>query len=358
MREIFRLCIEGYGITEIAKLLSSRKIMTPIAHAKVNGRHPPDNRTIGDDCWWNPQTVSHILSRMEYLGSTVNFKTYRKSYKNRRKLERDSSEWKVFPNTHEAIIDRETFDIVQRIREGRRRRTPIGEPNLLAGILYCADCERKMSQARARSRKRDLDYFVCSSYRKHQYKCTRHSIRNMVIEKILLDEIRRITFYTRAHEKEFLEMVMHKSQSELSKTLREIQKELDETHERLKKLAIIFQKLYEDNVDGKISDEQFSQLTANYEAEQKTLKNRSEELNAIITQNNDSVEGSKRFISIVRKYTDIKELSVGLIREFVDKIYVYERKVVDGKKVQKIRILWNCIGEFTYPQDSAITTRP
>ncbi len=349
VREIFRLCVDGYGISQIANQLTARKVMTPIAHTKASGLNIPDTRTNEEGYWWNPETVSKILSRMEYLGCTVNFKTCRKSYKDKRKLARDPSEWRIFENTHEAIIDRETFDIVQRIREGRRRLTPMGEPNMLSGMLFCEDCGKKLYQVRTRSLKPERDHYVCASYRKKRRGCTAHSIRNIVVEEILLKEIQRITAYTRVHEKEFLEMVVHKSQSELSKTLREIQKELDKTDERLKKLDVYFQKLFENNVDGKISDEQFAQLTTNYEAEQKELKSRSEELKAIITQSNDSIEGANRFISQVRKYTDVKKLSAGLIREFVDKIYVSEKQVVDGKKVQKIRILWNCIGEFTPP---------
>lgn len=352
VREIFRLCVDGYGIAKIAKKLSERNVMTPLAHAKANGAAVPDKRTDKDDCWWSPQTVSQILSRQEYLGCTVNFKTYRKSFKQRRKLARDPSEWKIFPNTHEAIVEQETFDIVQRIRDGRRRMTPIGEPNLLAGMLYCADCGKKLYQTRARSRKCELDYFVCSSYRKTRKGCTRHSIRNVVIEEILLTEIRRISSYTRKHEKEFMEMVVNKSEAELSKTLRESKKELDKAQDRIKKLDIIIRKLYEDNVDGKISNERFAKMIADYEKEQNDLESRSEELKAIIARNNDSVEEASRFISQVRKYTDIKALSAGLIREFVDKIYVYEKQVVNGQKVQKIRIVWNCIGEFTPPQES------
>ena len=358
VREIFRLCVDGYGVSQIASQLTARKVMTPTAHAKVNGLGISDSRTSKESYWWNMDTVSKILSRMEYLGHTVNFKTFRKSYKNRRKLSRDPSEWRIFENTHEAIIDRETFDIVQRIREGRRRWTPMGEPNMLSGVLYCADCGRKMYQSRTRSRKRECDYFVCSSYRKIRHGCTAHSIRNVVIEEILLDEIRRITSYTCRHEKEFVELVMNKSKSELAKTLRESKKELDKAQVRLRKIDDIFKKLYEDNADGRISDERFAKMIARYEAEQKQLESRSEELRAVIAQNNDSLEGANRFISQVRKYTDIKELSAELIHEFVDKIYVSEKQVVDGKKTQKIRILWNCIGEFTPPQDSEIQIHP
>ena len=286
---------------------------------------------------------------MEYLGHTVNFKTFRRSYKDRRKLARDPSEWKIFENTHEAIIDRETFDIVQRIRDGRRRMTPMGEPNMLSGMLFCEDCGKKLYQVRTRSLNPGHEYFVCSSYRKKRRGCTAHSIRNVVVEAILLTEIQRITAYTRAHEKEFVEAVMNKSKSEMAKALRESKKELEKAQERLKKIDVICKKLYEDNADGKISDERFAKMIASYEAEQKDLESRSKELKAVIVQSNDSIEGANRFVSQVRKYTDVKELTAGLIREFVDKIYVSEKQVVDGKKVQKIRILWNCIGEFTPP---------
>lgn len=343
VREIFHLCVNGYGISQIADQLTARKVMAPTAHAKAKG----GSRTSEEDFFWHPDTVAKILSRMEYLGCTVNFKTIRKSYKDRRKIARDPSEWRIFENTHEAIIDRETFDIVQRIREGRRRLTPMGEPNMLSGMLFCEDCGKKLYQVRTRSRKPEQDYYVCSSYRKRRNGCTRHSIRNAVIEKIVLEEIQRITSYARAHEKEFAEAVTKKTKSELSKTLREAKKELDKGQERLRKIDAIVKKLYEDNADGKISDERFAKLIASYETEQKELDSRSRELEAVIAKHNDSAKGAKRFISQVRKYSDIKELSAGLIREFVDKIYVSEKQVVDGRKVQKIRIRWNCIGEFT-----------
>ena len=343
VREIFRLSVEGYGISQIANQLTARKVMTPTAHAKGN------ESSEDDGYWWNPETVSKILSRMEYIGCTVNFKTCRKSYKDKRKLARNPSEWRIFENTHEAIIDRDTFDIVQRIREGRRRLTPMGEPNMLSGMLYCEDCGKKLYQVRTRSRKPEQDYYVCSSYRKKRRGCTAHSIRNIMAEEIVLDAIQKITSYARTNEKKFVETVTNQSKSELAKTLRESRKELDKTQERLKKIDAIFKKLYEDNASGKISDERFAKMIASYETEQKELESRSEELKAVIAQSNDSIEGANRFVSLVRKFTDVKELSAGLIREFVDKIYVSEKQVVDGRKVQKIRILWNCIGEFTPP---------
>ena len=220
---------------------------------------------------------------------------------------------------------------------------------MLSGMLYCEDCGKKLYQVRTRSRKPEQDYFVCSSYRKKRRGCTAHSIRNIMAEEIVLDAIQKITSYARTNEKKFVETVTNKSKSELAKTLREARKELDKAQERLKKIDAIFKKLYEDNADGKINDERFAKMIASYETEQKELESRSEELKAVIAQSNDSIEGANRFVSQVRKYTDVKELSAGLIREFVDKSYVSEKQMVDGRKVQKIRILWNCIGEFTPP---------
>lgn len=349
VREIFGLCVDGYGISQIANQLTARKVMTPTAHAKAMGLNVPDTRTDKGDYWWVPETVARILSRREYLGHTVNFKFHRKSYKDKRKIARDPSEWKIFPNTHEAIIDQKTFDIVQRIRDGRRRLTPMGEPNMLSGMLFCEDCGKKLYQVRTRSLKPEQAYFVCSSYRKKRRGCTAHSIRNVIAEEILLKELQEVIAYTRVHEKEFVEAVMNKSKSELAKTLRESRKELEKAQERLKKIDALVKKLYEDNADGKISDERFAKMITSYETEQRELECRSEELKAVIAKGDDSIEGVNRFVSQVRKYTDVKELSAGLIREFVDKIYVSEKQVVDGQKVQKIRILWNFIGEFTPP---------
>ena len=352
VQEIFHLCVQGYGVSQIATRLSNQHIMNPSAHARAHGIHNLDTRTVSDECWWQPATVSLILSRQEYLGHTVNFKTYRKSYKQKKKLQRDSSEWQIFKNTHDPIVDQETFDIVQRIRAGRRKMTPAGEPSMLSGMLYCPDCGRKMYQARIRSRKPPIDYFVCSSYRKIRNGCTRHSVRNELVEEILLDALRNVTTYAREHEDKFVELVAKKSRAEVEKTIRDAKKELEQAQSRMRKLDTIIQRLYEDNIEGKVSDERFAKMTANYENEQKTLESRSAELKSIIARELDCTDGANRFLAQVRKYSNIKKLDAEVIREFVDRIYVHEKQVVDGKKSQEIRILWNCIGEFVPPKDS------
>lgn len=352
VQEVFRLCVNGYGPTQIAKELMKHGHLNPTAYAKSKGIGTPDNRTAGDDYTWTTSTIAHMLSRHEYLGHTVNFKTHRKSYKNKKQVKNDPSDWHIFENTHEAIIDQETFDIVQRIRDGRRRLTLMGEMPILSGMLFCADCGNKLYQVRARGWEHDKEHFVCATYRKIKGGCSSHQIRNVVVEELLLDGIKQITAFATKHESEFVQMVTKKTQAELNRSLRDSKKELELAQARITKLDIIIQRLYEDNIEGKISDERFTKMSTNYEDEQNTLTSRIAELKTLITNENESSDNTDRFLSIVRKYTHITELTAALIREFVEKIYVYKTERIDGKKVQRIKIIWNCIGEFNMPPNA------
>lgn len=327
VREIFRLCVQGYGVSQIAKEITKRHIMNPTAHAKANGINPPDNRRDAGDYIWGNSTISHMLSRPEYLGHTVNFKTYRKSYKQKKQLHHDPSEWQVFENTHEAIIDQETYDIVQRIRDGRRRVTPMGEMPALSGMVFCATYRKKGKE-------------VCPS----------HQIRNSVIEKFLLAGICEIAGYAQANEEEFVEMITKKSRAEVDRSLRDGKRELEQSQARIHKLDEIIQRLYEDNIEGKISDERFVKMSENYETEQKTLECRVTELRGLIADQQESSVNVDRFLALVRKYTDVRELTPEIIREFVERIEVFKPERINGHRVQKMRIVWNCIGEFMPPQ--------
>jgi site-specific DNA recombinase len=355
VREAFRLCMQGYGPSQIAKEFTRRRIMNPTAHARKNGINIPDNRGHDDDYVWRGSTIVHMLSRQEYLGHTVNFKTYRKSYKQKKQMKNDPSEWMIFKNTHEAIIEESVFEVVQRIRDGRRRLTPMGEMPLLSGMIFCADCGNKMYQVRGRGWEHEKEYFVCATYRKVKGGCSSHQIRNVVVEELLLDGIRRVTAFARNFEEEFVEMVTKKTRSELDKSMRDSKRELEQAQARIAKLDEIIQRLYEDNIEGKISDERFAKMTANYEAEQQVLEKRVMELKSIMTEEKESALNVDHFLSLVRKYTDIKELTAEIIREFVEKIYVYKAERIDGRRVQRIKIVWNCIGEFDPPVSTSTT---
>lgn len=349
VRGIFHLCVQGYGVSQIANEITKQHIMNPTAHAKAHGYTIPDNRGDSGDYVWGDSTVSHMLSRQEYLGHTVNFKTYRKSYKQKKQLKNDPSQWQIFENTHEAIIDQETYDIVQRIRDGRRRVTPMGEMPVLSGMVFCADCGAKLYQVRGRTLPQS-EYMVCATYRKKgKVVCSSHQIRNSVIEELLLDGLRNVTAYAREHEGEFVEMITKKSKAEVDRRIRDSKRELEQSLARIHKLDDIIQRLYEDNVEGKISDERFMKMSENYEAEQKTLEHRVAELRSTISAEQESTVNVGRFLTLVRKYTDIQELNAEIIREFVERLEVYKAGRVCGKKVQRIRIVWNCIGEFNPP---------
>lgn len=355
VREAFHLCMQGYGPSQIAKEFTNRRIMNPTAHARKNGINIPDNRGHDDDYVWRGSTIVHMLSRQEYLGHTVNFKTYRKSYKQKKQMKNDPSEWMIFKNTHEAIIEESVFEVVQRIRDGRRRLTPMGEMPLLSGMMFCADCGNKMYQVRGRGWEHEKEYFVCATYRKIKGGCSSHQIRNAVVEELLLDGIRRVTAFARDCEDEFVEMVTKKTRSELDKSMRDSRRELEQAQTRIAKLDEIIQRLYEDNIEGKISDERFTKMTANYEAEQQTLEKRVTELKSIMTEEKESALNVNHFLSLVRKYTDINELTAEVIREFVEKIFVYKPERIDGRRVQRIKIVWNCIGEFEPPVSTSTT---
>lgn len=355
VKEAFRLCMQGYGPTQIAKEFSERRIMNPTAHAKVSGINIPDNRGHDDDYIWRGSTIVHMLSRQEYLGHTVNFKTYRKSYKNKKQLKNDPSEWQIFENTHEAIIEEPVFEVVQKIRDGRRRVTPMGEMPILSGMLFCADCGNKLYQVRHRGWEHDKEHFVCATYRKIKGGCSSHQIRNVVVEELLLDGIRRVTAFARDHEDEFVQMVTKKTRIDLDRSMRDAKRELEQSQARISKLDDIIQRLYEDNIEGKISDERFAKMTANYEAEQHTLESRVAELKSAMTEEKESALGVDHFLGLVRKYTDIQELTAEILREFVEKVYVYKAERIEGRRVQRIKIVYNCIGEFDSPVSTSTT---
>ena len=355
VKEAFRLCMQGYGPTQIAKEFSKRKIMNPTAHAKASGINIPDNRGHDDDYIWRGSTIVHMLSRQEYLGHTVNFKTYRKSYKQKKQMKNDPSEWMIFENTHEAIIEEPMFEVVQKIRDGRRRLTPMGEMPILSGMLFCADCGNKLYQVRHRGWEHDKEHFVCATYRKIKGGCSSHQIRNVVVEELLLDGIRRVTAFARDHEDEFVELVTKKTRIELDKSMRDGKRELEQSQARISKLDDIIQRLYEDNIEGKISDERFAKMTANYEAEQHTLESRVMELKSTMTSEKESTLGVDHFLTLVRKYTEIQELTAEIIREFVEKIFVYKAERIDGRRLQRIKIVYNCIGEFDPPVSTSTT---
>jgi site-specific DNA recombinase len=350
VRDIFKMCVAGKGPSQIAKALSRQQIPVPTVHLHRMGINTPA-REPEDIYAWQSRTVADILLKMEYLGHTVNFKTQKKSYKSKKKVNNDPSEWVIFENTHEAIIDQETFEIVQRIRDGRRRQTPMGEMPILSGMLFCADCGAKLYQVRARGWTHEQEHFVCATYRKQKGKCTSHQIHNVQVEQILLMEINRMLAFVRDHEQEFVEMLTRKNEKDLNRQLRDSTRELEQATQRIRKLDEIIQRLYEDNLDGKISDERFARMTATYEQEQQTLEARVLELRDIISKAKVQRLNIDSFLMQVKKHTEVKELDAEIIRTLVERIDVFKPEKIPGIRTKKQTILihWNFIGAVDLP---------
>lgn len=345
VREIFRLCVDGYGSRRIANILTERKILIPSAYALEKG-YAVRNNIPKNPCQWSSTVVVDVLERMDYLGHTVNFKTHRKSYKQKKKIENDKSEWKIFENTHEPIIDKSTFDIVQKIRANRKRPTKMGEMPMFSGILYCADCGKKLSFHRRANDPDTKHNFVCSNYRSDTHNCSMHYIRNVVVEQLVLENLREVVSYVKAYEDEFVQMVMDADIKQKSKELAKKKRVLSDKEKRYTQLDGLFQRIYEDNVSGKLSDERFVKLSQGYEAEQKDLQSEIEALRMELSQEEQQSVNVKSFLFTVKKYTEIPELTSEIVHEFIDRIIVHEADKSSGKRIQEIEIIYNHIGVF------------
>ena len=342
---MFDLCVAGYGPKQIANELMKRGIPTPAEHFLAIGV-PCGAKQPERPGFWQQKTIAELLNKPEYLGHTVNFRYRQKSFKCKKKIANDPSEWMVFENTHEAIVDKETFDIVQRIRDGRRRVTPMGEMPALSGMLFCADCGAKLYQVRHRGWTHEQELFVCATYRKIKGGCTSHQIHNVQVEEILLHEIRDITAFAREREDEFVQLVTKKSETELNRQLRESRRELDQARQRITRLDSIVKNLYEDNIEGKISDERFKRLSETYDEEQSQLEKRASELQDYIDSSKEQRLNVDSFLALVRRSLEISELTPEIIRSFVEKIEVFQPEKVPGTRTKRQRILihWNYIG--------------
>ena len=345
VREIFQLCVGGYGPTRIAHILTERKILCPTYYALEKGGKP---RTAlpADKYTWNGPVVAKILDRMDYLGHTVNFKTHVKSYKVHKTIYNSPDQWKVFEGTHEAIIDKETFEIVQNIRASKRRPTRMGEMPMFSGLLYCADCGRKLSFHRKADEPAEKHHYLCENYRSNTANCTMHYIRNVVVERIVLENLKEVIQYVSNYEDEFVRMIMDSDMRQRNRELSQKKKRLAEIQKRIGELDTIFQRIYEDNIIGKLSDERFMKMSKGYEDEQHTLQIEADEIQSELQQEEKKGVDVKRFLAIVKKYTDLTELTPEILREFIDKIIVHAPDKSSGRRLQEIEIIYNHIGEF------------
>lgn len=347
VQKIYAFCMEGFGPTQIAKRLQAERVMTPTEYWSSIGRKcskPP-----AEPFHWASHTVAEILSKAEYIGHTVNFRFTTKSFKNKTRVHRSQSDWKVFENTHPAIIEEETWNTVQELRKHKRRLNATGKISKFSGLLYCNDCGAKLYYCTANAFKPEQDFFVCSNYRSNTGTCTGHYIREVVLDRIVLESMRRTLHYVQLHECEFVQRQLAKSTEEQRKELSRKKREIVNAEKRIKDLDTLFQRIYEDNVSGKLSDDRYTTMSASYEQEQRELKESVAILTGAIEQGEQEVYGLDEFLIRVRKVTRLDTLTPKLVHSFIQKIVVHAREGKHGHEVQQLDIYYTGVGLVTLP---------
>ena len=353
VRQIYSLCLAGNGPTKIARMLTEQQIPTP---GTLEYRRTGSTRRYhpGYECKWATNTVVHLLENREYTGCLVNFKTEKVSYKLKHSVENPPEKQAVFENHHEPIIDRETWERVQELRKQRKRPNRYDEVGLFSGILFCADCGSVMYQQRYQTDKRKQDCYICGSYKKRTADCTAHFIRTELLTAGVTENLRKITSYAAKHEARFMKLLVEQNEDGGRRRNAARKKELETAQKRISELSAIFKRLYEDSVTGRISDERFSELSADYEAEQKELKERAAGLQAELSKSQEAAENAEKFMKVVRRHTSLEELTPTLLREFVEKIVIHESVALDGKRRGKLRrqeieIYYSFVGKVELP---------
>ena len=347
VKRIFDLCIAGKGPMQIAKILKADKILTTKAYyAKQKGKLLPDNPYN-----WNENSIVGILERMDYCGHTVNFKSYSKSHKLKKRIPTIKEQQAIFRNTHEAIIEEAVFERVQELRANKRRPTKAERQGLFSGLVYCADCGSKLHFATCKSFNDSQDHYRCAKYKSNTGSCTAHFIREETLKAIVRQRIFDVTARFIENIMDFREMVYQQQFAEAEKDMKRKRREVEQARKRIAELDRIFKRIYEDDINGTISHERFMKLSTEYEAEQKELTEKvAAEQKEVDTYEQNKMDFDS-FAAIIRKYVGITELTPTIVNEFVKKIVVHAPEKIDGKRFQKVDIVFNFVGEIHLPAE-------
>ena len=346
VRRIFRLTIEGKGPYDIARILYDDKVETPAVYlGKQKKGVWKSKEEFPNPYNWSGYIVGQILSKPEYMGHTVNFRSHKQSYKDKNPVMNPKEDWLIFENTHEAIVDKETWELAQKLRKTPRRHDTLGEANPLTGLLFCADCGAKMTNHRSRggteSSPYPSDFYDCSTYtlahQKRTHACCGHYIRTKAVREFVLNTICTVSTFAISNQEEFAEKVRAASQIKQKEAAKETKRRLSKDKKRIAELDNIIKKLYESFAIGRITDERFDTLLAEYEAEQRVSSFEEDTVRVV------------QFMELARKYTDFSELTTMMINEFIDKIIVHAPEKIDGDRVQEVEIYLKFIGHFEFP---------
>lgn len=357
VRRIFAMTLDGVGTDQIASVFEQEHILAPIAYWQSKGVQRPGKQKDGSVSGWTSGTIVKMLSKREYCGDIVNFKTYSKSYKNKKRLPNDPENMSIHMDVHEPIIDRSTWEKVQGKRgKTRKRKCQDGEKNMFSGLLVCADCGCNLNY-HFNQGNHEIRYFNCSNYNSTKGTCTStHYIRVDFLEQVILSEIRRLTKFASRYESDFVKAVMGHSQQAVLQEKAYREKELAKLMQRDQELDRLFERLYEDNITGKISDERFGRMSASYEKEQAELVETIKKAKLELEKHSSQAMTTDAFITIVRKYTRAKKLTSRMLNELIQRIEVHQAEKLDGVQVQRLTIHYNCVGTLDIPDEPTLET--
>ena len=355
VRRIYQMVIDGMGSQAIANQLTADNVLIPSAYLEQSEHGESRNHSYHDPCRWNCTAVSYILDKQEYMGHTVLGKTICENFKTKKRRKARPDELIIFENTHEPIIDAETWHLVQKLRRRTRRKLANGSySHRLSGLVYCADCGKRLSYSSPQSQHRpdgktyDADSsFRCPTYKSMYGECTMHYIKSSTLDKLVDEAVRKIARYILRNEQAFLEQVRVLTSADQKQTQSEDKKELVNIKKRIAELDNYIKRLYEGNASGKIPDRQFEKLMAQYDSEQQELEERVKEIEASIHEIQQESENGQQFVRLVQKYRDLTEIDQTALNEFIDKVVVHE--ATGGRtadRSQQIDIYFNFIGQF------------
>lgn len=354
VKKIFTLCMNGRGPSQIADQLEKDKILTPTAYKNKQGVKTPHTEP-ENPYRWHESTIVNILERKEYIGATVNFKTYTNSIWDKKQRENPEENRVIFYNTHPAIIEQEVFDKVQEIRQQRHRRTATGKSSPFSGLVFCADCKQKLYYSTTKYFEKRQDFFICSTHRANKDKCSGHYIRAVVLEDLVWNHMKEVISYVTRYEANFRVEMEQKLRLQSEETIRVYKKRLAQAEKRIGELDRLFIKIYEDNTKGKLNDDRFAMMSKTYEDEQAQLKSEIVNLQKEIEVQERQIEDLEQFIQRARRYTDITELTPYALRELVKAVYVEAPDKSSGKRKQRVHIEYDLVGYI--PVDELIKAK-
>lgn len=357
VRRIYQLAIEGHGLSDIANILYRDKVESPAAYLAKQGRGPwKSKENIDRPYAWSDFIVGRILSKPEYMGHTVNFRSHKESYKDKQPIFHAPEDWLIFEDTHEAIVNKGTWELVQKLRGTPRRIDTLGEANPLTGLVFCADCGAKMYNQRTRgseTKPYPSDAYECSSYKlagqRRTAVCSNHHISTKALRALILETIKVTSAYAISNEAEFIQKVRAASEVQQAQAAKDLKRKLNKDKRRFNELDTIIKKLYESYAVGRIGEERFDTLLAGYEQEQTALRQSITESEAALDSFEQDTANVEHFLDLARKYTNFSELTTPMMNEFVEKIVVHAPDKSTGDRVQEVDIYLKFIGKFDAP---------